>query len=111
MKQPLHRVALIGYDSIKHKRRDSVMKAVLSIALVSLLAATPVLADGHKDKGHGGKSGGDKTSECNQWANERGLKGQERKHYVDRCTSRSSGSKDWDKDWDGDKDQGKGKGK
>lgn len=81
------------------------MKTMLFATLVSLIFTVPVLADQHQGKGQGDPSKNRHTvAECNQWANQRGLKGQERQQYVDRCINKGGVSKDWDKDKDKDKD-------
>ena len=43
-----------------------------------------------KDKGHDPSNHGQVTSECNQRANDKNLKGQERKDYVEWCQSRGA---------------------
>ncbi len=74
--------------------------------LFSLLLTVPVLADQHKGQGQVDPSRNRYTvSECNQWANQRGLKGQERQQYVDRCVNKGGVDKDWEKDKDKDKDR------
>jgi hypothetical protein len=82
------------------------MKTMLCATLVSLIFTVPVLADQHKGKEQGNPAKNRHTvSECNQWANQRGLKGQERQQYVDRCINKGGVNKDWDKDRDGDKER------
>jgi len=82
------------------------MKRLLTCVLMACLATTMAVADPPPGKGkdkdrpvveqplhessHGGKDGapGQVTSGCNHQANDLGLKGQDRKEFVERCQRR-----------------------
>ncbi len=56
--------------------------------VVALLALGVAQADDHKGQGQNKSNHGQVVSECNHRANERNLKGHERKDYVEWCESR-----------------------
>jgi hypothetical protein len=66
--------------------------------IIPLLAAMLVVGTAHagndkgqdKGKGHESSNHGQVTSECNHRANDKNLKGQERKDYVEWCQSRGA---------------------
>ncbi len=67
------------------------MKCLTSLALLAaMLAVAPAHADQDKNKGGNDPSSshGQVVSECNHRANERNLKGQDRKDYVEWCQTR-----------------------
>lgn len=82
----------------------------LLIAIVSIGAAQVAVADGQaqgksqdKDGHKGGPNHGQIVSECNHRANDRNLKGQERKDFVEWCESRGARHQFDDKRYEGEK--------
>lgn len=76
------------------------------VAAVLVVGLAPVaVAQGQgKGQGKGHENHGQVVSECNHRANEKNLKGHERKDFVEWCESRGAGHKYDDKRYDGEKD-------
>jgi len=71
-----------------------------ALAVLSFFAL-PVLADPPADKGQGNH--GQVVAECNHRANDRNMKGQDRKQWVEWCEDRGSQSKYDDRRWNSER--------
>ena len=82
------------------------IRAVITMAVKNLIDARDSLLE-QKDQYEGqhqqGQNHGQVVSECNHQANQRHLKGQDRKDFVEWCESRGARYKYDDKRYDGDK--------
>jgi hypothetical protein len=67
------------------------MKLLATLAILSSLVATPAVADSDKHRGYDGYdryNRGQIVAACNHHANARGLRGHERREFVEWCTDR-----------------------
>ncbi len=81
------------------------MRRLALLAIVTMVS-TPVYADKEKDKGYADRADnhGQVVAECNQRANQRNLKGQDRKDFVEWCESRGARYAYDDRRYDRDRD-------
>jgi hypothetical protein len=82
----------------------------LTVAMFAVCTLQVAVAQGQgqgqgqgQDKGHGKENHGQVVSECNHRANDRNLKGQDRKDFVEWCESRGARYKYDDRRYDGEK--------